>query len=105
MTDRIAQTVIAMWLEPRTESIFHDDSYGYRPGRSPVMAVAKCVSADQMIGREADVERIEVPADDLAWLLQPGGQRPGLRILPDLLDPAKQGQGSALDIAPPSHGV
>ena len=42
VADRIAQTVVAMWLEPRTESIFHDDSYGYRPGRSPLMAVAKC---------------------------------------------------------------
>jgi RNA-directed DNA polymerase len=40
--DRIAQTVVALQLEPRTESIFHDDSYGYRPGRSPLMAVEKC---------------------------------------------------------------
>jgi RNA-directed DNA polymerase len=24
------------------ESVFHDDSYGYRPGRSPLDAVAKC---------------------------------------------------------------
>jgi RNA-directed DNA polymerase len=40
--DRIAQTVAALALQPRTESIFHDDSYGYRPGRSPLMAVAKC---------------------------------------------------------------
>jgi RNA-directed DNA polymerase len=42
VADRIAQTVAALALEPRTESIFHDDSYGYRPGRSPLMAVAKC---------------------------------------------------------------
>src|SRR5664279_2529309 len=42
VADRIAQTVVALWLEPRTESIFHDDSYGYRPGRSPLDAVAKC---------------------------------------------------------------
>jgi RNA-directed DNA polymerase len=41
-TDRVAQTVAALTLEPRTESIFHDDSYGYRPGRSPLMAVARC---------------------------------------------------------------
>lgn len=40
--DRIAQTVAAMALEPRMESIFHEDSYGYRPGRSPLDAVAKC---------------------------------------------------------------
>ena len=29
VADRIAQTVAALALEPRTESIFHDDSYGY----------------------------------------------------------------------------
>src|SRR5436190_6791082 len=42
VADRIAQTVAALTLEPRTESILHDDSYGYRPGRSPLMAVARC---------------------------------------------------------------
>jgi RNA-directed DNA polymerase len=42
VADRIAQTVVALQLMPRTESIFHEDSYGYRPGRSPLMAVAKC---------------------------------------------------------------
>lgn len=42
VADRIAQTVVALQLEPRTEAIFHEDSYGYRPGRSPQMAVARC---------------------------------------------------------------
>jgi group II intron reverse transcriptase/maturase len=42
VSDRIAQTVVALQLEPRMESIFYDDSYGYRPGRSPLMAVEKC---------------------------------------------------------------
>jgi len=42
VADRIAQTVVALQLVPRMESIFHDDSYGYRPGRSPLMAVKKC---------------------------------------------------------------
>nr|WP_205447398.1 group II intron reverse transcriptase/maturase [Candidatus Frankia alpina] len=42
VADRVAQTVAALTLEPRTDSIFHDDSYGYRPGRSPLMAVEKC---------------------------------------------------------------
>ncbi len=42
VADRIAQTVVALQLEPRMEQIFHDDSYGYRPGRSPLMAVEKC---------------------------------------------------------------
>jgi RNA-directed DNA polymerase len=42
VADRIAQTVAALALEARTESIFHEDSYGYRPGRSAVQAVARC---------------------------------------------------------------
>jgi RNA-directed DNA polymerase len=42
VADRVAQTVAALALEPRTESIFHDDSFGYRPGRSPHAAVARC---------------------------------------------------------------
>jgi RNA-directed DNA polymerase len=42
VADRIAQTAAALALRPRTESIFHDDSYGYRPGRSPLDAVARC---------------------------------------------------------------
>ena len=42
VADRVAQTVVAMALEARTESIFHDDSYGYRPQRSALDAVARC---------------------------------------------------------------
>jgi len=40
--DRIAQTVVARRLEAKVEPIFHADSYGYRPGRSPRDAVAAC---------------------------------------------------------------
>ena len=40
--DRIAQTVAAMHLERQVEPIFHRDSYGYRPGRSALDAVAVC---------------------------------------------------------------
>lgn len=32
--DRVAQTVAVMVLEPQVEKVFHNDSYGYRPGRS-----------------------------------------------------------------------
>jgi RNA-directed DNA polymerase len=42
VADRIAQTVVALTLEPRTEQIFHRDSYGYRPGRSAHQALAAC---------------------------------------------------------------
>ncbi len=40
--DRIAQTVVAGVLEERAEPVFHPDSYGYRPGRSAIDAVARC---------------------------------------------------------------
>ncbi len=42
VADRIAQTVVAMTLEPLVEPIFHQDSYGYRPGRSALDAVETC---------------------------------------------------------------
>jgi RNA-directed DNA polymerase len=42
VADRIAQTVAALALEPRTESIFHEDSYGYRPRRSALQAIERC---------------------------------------------------------------
>src|SRR5438094_5189270 len=40
VADRIAQTVVARRLERKVEPIFHPDSYGYRPGRSALDAVA-----------------------------------------------------------------
>jgi len=42
VVDRVAQTVAAMVLEPSVEKVFHEDSYGYRPGRSALDAVAVC---------------------------------------------------------------
>jgi RNA-directed DNA polymerase len=42
VADRVAQTVVAMQLEPEVEPMFHPDSYGYRPGRSALDAVAAC---------------------------------------------------------------
>ena len=42
VADRIAQTVVAMSLEPLVEPHFHSGSYGYRPGRSALDAVAVC---------------------------------------------------------------
>jgi RNA-directed DNA polymerase len=40
VADRIAQTVVAARLEAKVEPMFHPDSYGYRPGRSALDAVA-----------------------------------------------------------------
>jgi RNA-directed DNA polymerase len=41
VADRIAQATVKRYLEPLVEPEFHEDSYGYRPGRSALDAVAK----------------------------------------------------------------
>lgn len=41
VADRVAQTVVKRVLEPILEPQFHPDSYGYRPGRSALDAVAR----------------------------------------------------------------
>ncbi len=42
VADRIAQTVVRSYLEPNVEPVFHEDSYGYRPGRSAHQALRVC---------------------------------------------------------------
>ncbi|WP_131773951.1 MULTISPECIES: group II intron reverse transcriptase/maturase, partial [Protofrankia] len=42
IADRIAQTAVAMILEPDVDPVFHADSYGYRPGKSALDAVEVC---------------------------------------------------------------
>jgi RNA-directed DNA polymerase len=42
VADRVAQTVVAAHLTVRVEGVFHPDSYGYRPGKSALDAVASC---------------------------------------------------------------
>lgn len=53
VADRVAQTVAKMVLEPLVEPVFHEDSYGYRPGRSALDAVGtarqRCWKADWVI--------------------------------------------------------
>jgi RNA-directed DNA polymerase len=39
VSDRIAQMVAKMHLEPEIDPYFHPDSYGYRPGKSAIEAV------------------------------------------------------------------
>lgn len=40
--DRVAQTVVASHLQQRLEPVFHPDSFGHRPGRGALDAVAVC---------------------------------------------------------------
>ena len=39
VTDRIAQMVAKIYLEPFVDSYFHEDSYGYRPNKSGLQAI------------------------------------------------------------------
>src|ERR1039457_3130314 len=42
VADRVAQMVVRLYLEPEVEPHFHQDSYGFRPGRSALEAVGVC---------------------------------------------------------------
>jgi len=42
VADRIAQVVVRSYLESDVEPVFHEDSYGYRPGRSAHQAIGVC---------------------------------------------------------------
>ncbi|MGH2916997.1 MAG: group II intron reverse transcriptase/maturase [Solirubrobacteraceae bacterium] len=66
VADRIAQTVVAMYLGPLVEPRFHRDSYGYRPNKSALDAVgtcrARCWKFDWII--DLDVQRF---FDTVPW--------------------------------------
>jgi RNA-directed DNA polymerase len=53
VADRVAQMVVKMHLEPLVEPCFHGDSYGYRPGKSALDAVAtarqRCWRSDWVV--------------------------------------------------------
>ena len=83
VADRVAQTVVAMVLEGKVEPIFHPDSYGYRPGRGALDAVAacrrRCWKDDWVIDLDIQAFFDSVPWDlmihavgsvcDLSWVL------------------------------------
>lgn len=52
VSDRIAQRVVKRYLEPMLEEHFHEDSYGYRPGRfaRTMPWVRPVAAAGNMIG-------------------------------------------------------
>ena len=87
VADRIAQTVVRLYLEPGVEAIFHPDSYGYRPGRSALDAVGvcreRCWRSDWVL--DMDIRRF---FDTVSWDLVLKGGRPPHR---PALDPALRG--------------
>jgi len=64
IADRVAQTVVALYLEPLVEPRFHHDSFGYRPGKSAHDALAacreRCWKYDWAI--DLDVQKFLVPS-------------------------------------------
>jgi RNA-directed DNA polymerase len=68
VSDRVAQGVVKAYLEPLVEPQFHPDSYGYRPGKSAIDAVAtarqRCWRYDWII--DLDVRGF---FDNLDWSL------------------------------------
>jgi len=67
VADRIAQTAAAMLLEEKLEPIFHRDSYGYRPGRSALDALAvtrkRCWQQDWVVDLDIRAFFDSVPHD------------------------------------------
>ena len=65
--DRMAQTAAAMLLEEKLEPIFHPDSYGYRPGRSALDALAvarkRCWEKDWVLDLDIRAFFDSVPHD------------------------------------------
>ena len=53
VTDRIAQAVVVMLIEPTIEKHFHEDSYGYRPNKQALEGIAvtrkRCWKYDWLI--------------------------------------------------------
>jgi len=45
VADRLAQMVVKRTLEPLVEPHFHDDSYGYRPGKSALRSARRFLTA------------------------------------------------------------
>lgn len=68
VSDRIAQMVVKRYLEPILEPVFHDDSYGYRPGRSAHQALSmarqRCWRSDWVL--DLDIKGF---FDNIDWTL------------------------------------
>jgi RNA-directed DNA polymerase len=67
VADRVAQTAAAMLLEEQLEPIFHQDSYGYRPGRNAHDALAvtrrRCWKQDWILDLDVRAFFDSVPHD------------------------------------------
>ena len=56
VNDRTAQQVVKNYLEPRFEKLFHENSYGYRPRKSPHQALAEVQKNVRKYGWVVDMD-------------------------------------------------
>ncbi|GAA4444141.1 hypothetical protein GCM10023091_33850 [Ravibacter arvi] len=54
--DRVAQQVVKNYLEPKVDPSFHQDSYGYRPGKNVHQAVTQSLKRRSFIGWVIDLD-------------------------------------------------
>jgi retron-type reverse transcriptase len=70
VADRVAQTVVARRLEAAVEPVFHEGSFGYRPGRCALEAVERCQERDWVV--DLDVAKFfDSIASIKIWLRDP----------------------------------
>ena len=66
INDRIGQMVVKMFIEPRLEKIFSNNSYGYRPNKNAHQALASvrenCWKTDWVI--DLDMKNVSLKIDD-----------------------------------------
>jgi len=84
VSDRVAQTVVKLMIEPTLDPIFHPDSYGYRPGKSAKQAIAvtreRCWKYDWVV--EFDI-KAAFDQIDHGLLLKAARYTPGRSGQPD----------------------
>jgi RNA-directed DNA polymerase len=103
VADRVSQTVVARRLEGRVETIFHPDSYGYRPGRSALDAVAtcrrRCWKSDWVI--DLDIRKFfdTVPWDLVLKAVEANTDQPWVLLYVDrwLRAPVQQADGALIE--------
>jgi RNA-directed DNA polymerase len=84
VSDRVAQTVVKMVLEPLVEPQFHPDSYGYRPGKSALDAVGvarkRCWDADWVIDLDIKSFFDSIPHDLVERAVAQQTESPWVRL-------------------------